>query len=440
MSKQKKKSCQRAKNTVDPKQFASLLEEYTTEEQREEFLSKLNEESISSLLLDADKLSRDDLLSSFDKLIPSERDPLLFRFKKSSVQMGKTLEHFAGAFYILDPSSAAISLYLAPMLPENPRVIDLCAAPGGKSISLALRRKDALIKSGDISRTRIQEMIKNVERMGLTNIATYNIDPLEIKTEGAYDAVILDAPCSGSGMIRKEIKMLEDYSEEKVARLLPVQEQLLEKAYHLLKKGGILAYSTCSLSVSEDEDQVQKLLKKHKDLELIPIDYEKRILPGKDKVGYHMVPGIYDGEGIFFALIKKAGKEVKKTAVLPVKQSGKDSLITYQDKDYLISEACSSLFDERPLSLGLKVKEEGPHPKIEYDHAYSKRSLNFPRYDLDRQKAILYASGSELASDTPIEDGIYILTYKNIPLGFGKVVQNRIKNCLPKRLRTFGLI
>ncbi len=415
--------------------FVSLLS-YCSQEQQDKFVLGLKEKPVSSLLFNRSLVDSSTLLSYFPDLKKDEQDDLLYRFDKSEDQLGKTLFHFGGAFYILDPSSAAISYHLQNLLPQNFVAIDLCAAPGGKTIALDLRRRDGLFLANDISYERAIEINKNCQRLALSNVISCSMDPVHIPLSSCFDLTILDAPCSGSGMIRKEPKMKNDFSLEKVNRLLPIQEALLEKAYHLTKKGGIIAYSTCSLSMEEDENQVQLFLHNHPDMEVIPIEEKKHYV--STGLGYHMIPGIYDGEGIYFILLRKtSGETIPFSPVKELKPSSIPSLniFNYKNNSYLVSNMMQEFLALPLLSPGLKIYDRSEHPKCEFDHSYSKVSNSLPLYELTKEEAQNYVQGNEIKTQNP--DGLVILTYLHMRLGLGKVVQGKIKNYLPKGLRGY---
>ncbi len=418
--------------------FSSLLSPYATKNNICAFTKALSENPISSLLLNKSKLNEETLLNCYKDLRPNERDYILFRFDKEEEKLGKSLLHFGGGFYILDPSSAAISYYLAPLLKPNPLVIDLCAAPGGKSIALSLRREDAVIIANDISYKRALEITKNTDRLGLSSIYSLALDPVRLEVEPVFDLVILDAPCSGSGMIRKDSKMKEDWSKEKVDRLLPIQDDLLEKAVSLTKEEGIIAYSTCSLSVEEDEERVAKILKKHPELEMIAVNVSSDILKGRKNIGYHLVPGIYQGEGIYFCFLRKTkGSSYQAHEIKYKKKDDKSRLnvFSYKKNEYLLTRMYDEISKLPFIAPGIKINDDTDHPKCPYDHAYSKVSQSIPTLELETKEALDYVQGNEIRTDSQNKDGLVILTYRGLRLGFGKKRGVRIKNYLPKGLR-----
>ena len=413
--------------------FTSLLT-YCSEEEKEKFSLGLKEHPISSLLL-ANEGIKEELLNTFPGLQNDKEDSLLYRFDKEEDRVGKSVEHFGGGFYILDPSSALISLYLAPLLKKDFVSLDLCGAPGGKTIALDLRRRDGFYLCNDISYPRADEIRKNAERLGLDNLLSLSVDPMKFALEECFDSVILDAPCSGSGMIRKEPKMALDYSKEKVERLLPIQETLFETAYSLLAKGGYLAYSTCSLSTEEDERQVEKFLSHHPDMEETKIPLKEGYVGGENGHGIHLLPGVYQGEGIYFTILKKKDGRSNSLHELALAEGKEDGSLRfrYRKNEYIVSKMYEEFTSLPFVAPGLKVYDSSEHPKCSFDHAFSKVSSSLPLLPLTREEAISYASGNEVKSQG--EDGLVILTFSGLRLGLGKRTSGKIKNYLPKGLR-----
>ena len=420
------------KNDFD---FKSLLKPYASEDEIKLFDSNLNKKPLSSFILNKKYLNAQIVNEEYDFLISNNADDLVYQFD-SEHKLGKSILNFAGGFYLMDISSSLISYYLKDYIKENGLVLDMCSAPGGKTISLAIRRDDLLIVSNDISYKRQLETIKNYSRLGLNNICSTSIDPLNFENGEIYDLVILDAPCSGSGMIRKDEDVKNDFSLEKVKRLLPVQSSLLNKADNLLKKGGYLLYSTCSLSIEEDELQIKQFLSEH-NYEIVDLQInDKTIISGVNKLGYHLVPGIYKGEGIYFVLLKKQGDDTSLNYEVKYEDTFENlNLIRYKNNVYAISKLYKSIANYNFITPGIKLYNEDEFQKCKYDSYSCKVNFNLNKINLSKDEAILYASGSELKTVLP-NDNLVILTYKNIPLGYGKVVDHKIKNYLPKYLKT----
>lgn len=413
--------------------LSNLISPYCSKTQLDCFVDHFYDKPIKGLIKNTYVNEDSDFFLRCEK---DEKDDILYRYDEDKLRAGKTINHFAGSFYILDPSSVLPSFYLAGLLKENFTCLDLAAAPGGKSFSLAFRRKDGLFLLNDISYKRNLETVKNIERLSLLNTVTSSIDPCNIDEKLKFDCVILDAPCSSSGMFRKEEKMLEDLSNDKINRLLPIQATLLEKAYNLLNLGGYLLYSTCSLSTLEDEEQVERFLNNHKDMKLLSFDVDDNVLNGVNKIGYHLVPSIYTGEGIYFAILKKEGNSTDTIKLLNTKNDFNSPLKIKKDKqEYIVSNFSNEFYRLPLLSIGMKKYSFEQYKKCDFDHSYSKCRNEFDNIELNKKDAIDYTCGNEIKTTSNLKDGLVVLTYNGLKLGFGKKTGNRIKNYLPKGLR-----
>ena len=193
---------------------------------------------------------------------------------------------------------------------ENDVVLDLCAAPGGKSMQASLlMHNKGLIVANDISKQRAFAISENAERLGRGNLLIINNDFATIYDRflNTFDKIILDAPCSGSGMFRKEDKMRQDWTYQKVLKCQDIQKTLILMAYQMLKPGGTMVYSTCSFSFEEDEMVVDYLLA-NSDATLLELPDSKYYYKSKNNGhGIHLLPFLFPGEGHYIALIKKPG-------------------------------------------------------------------------------------------------------------------------------------
>lgn len=223
--------------------------------------------------------------------------------------------YFAGLYYLQEPSA----MTPAAMLPVEPgdKVLDVCAAPGGKSTELAAKLKgEGLLVSNDISYSRARALLKNLELTGAANIAVVSEDPEKLAEVWPefFDKILVDAPCSGEGMFRRDEDMVKDWTGRGPEYYRPIQRRILEKAVSMLKPGGMLLYSTCTFSKREDEDNVSFLLEAYPEMELMPLDLDS--VPGAaDGIGLkgcmRLFPHRIKGEGHFLALLrKKSGESV----------------------------------------------------------------------------------------------------------------------------------
>ncbi|MGN0157602.1 MAG: RsmB/NOP family class I SAM-dependent RNA methyltransferase [Brotaphodocola sp.] len=219
----------------------------------------------------------------------------------------KDAYYFAGLYYLQEPSAMAP----AALLPVEPGdyVLDLCAAPGGKSTELGAKLcGKGLLVSNDISNSRARALLKNLELFGIPNICVTSEAPEKLAdTFGAYfDKILVDAPCSGEGMFRKDPDLIKSWQEHGPEYYAPIQKEILMQAVRMLKPGGMLLYSTCTFAKMEDEDVIDWILSRNSDMEIVPVPLWEGAAPGVDgKPVVRLFPHRIDGEGHFAALLHK---------------------------------------------------------------------------------------------------------------------------------------
>lgn len=195
-----------------------------------------------------------------------------------------------------------------PVCPSD-KVLDLCAAPGGKSTELGARLQgEGLLVSNDISNSRAKALLKNLELFGIPNICVTSETPEKLASVfGPYfDKILVDAPCSGEGMFRKDPDLIKSWLERGPEYYAPIQRQILKSAAAMLKPGGMLLYSTCTFAKLEDEDTIQWILEEEPDLELVPIEPWEGACGGFDGMPViRLFPHKIEGEGHFLALLRK---------------------------------------------------------------------------------------------------------------------------------------
>ena len=270
---------------------------------------------------------------------------------------GKHPLHEAGAYYIQEASAMLPASLCPPATGE--RVLDLCAAPGGKATQLAAALcGEGLLVANEIHPTRAGILSQNMERMGVRNAVVTNATPAELakKLPALFDKIVVDAPCSGEGMFRKEADAVTMWSPENVSLCASRQSEILDEAAKMLRTGGYLVYSTCTFAPAENEGAVMDFLTRHPEFEVIPSDQpavaesrNRGLLDGghpewADGYGqypaelleqvrstYRVFPHHCDGEGHFAALLRKCGEgealplnrtESKKKGKKPEKSSG----------------------------------------------------------------------------------------------------------------------
>ncbi|MBI5228094.1 NOL1/NOP2/sun family putative RNA methylase [Candidatus Micrarchaeota archaeon] len=238
-------------------------------------------------------------------------------FTTDSLEIGSTLEHFLGHIYIQELSSMLPPIIMQKEIEQSHLVLDACAAPGSKSTQIsAIMQNSGTLVANDVDYGRIRALKFNLEKCGVLNSVIINQD-LRYFPNLQFDSVLLDAPCSAEGTIRKSYSALKLWSEKKVFGSAKLQQQLITKAYDLLKPGGVMVYSTCTFAPEEDEAIIDWLIQKRPDakLENISIEglkYSHGIedwngLKFSDEVrkAIRIFPHYNNSEGFFLAKVKK---------------------------------------------------------------------------------------------------------------------------------------
>ena len=409
-------------------EFLEHLKTYLNDEEIALLETSLSKKSEHALLLNTEKMSQEQLLSIYPSL---KKHPIVknaFIYDKDELDLGKSVYHELGCFYLQEPS-AMLPAYLLNPEPGD-LVLDLCAAPGGKSMQASLLMKnEGLIISNDISKSRAFAISENAERLGRGNLLITNNDFSLIfnKFINTFDKIILDAPCSGSGMFRKEDKMQEDWSYQKVLKNAEIQKSLILMSYKMLKPGGIMVYSTCSFSYEEDEEVIDYLLK-NTDASLVDVSESELFYKNKTNgYGFHLLPFIFPGEGHYIALIKKPGELVKKSDKKYYQRQEKFG-------DYLFT--LSETFSMKHLNViryGVKIGQvDKKDIRYEYHYARFVKSFNH-ELEIDLEALLKYYQGESI--NQSVDKGYILLKYQGINVDIAKSDGRIIKNRLPKGLR-----
>lgn len=409
----------------------------------DELLLSLEKESVHAALLNPKKMSDETFLSLFPHVKKHPFIPHAFYYDKNEYPLGKNIFHDAGVYYLQDPSAMLVAAFLP--ISKGDYILDMCAAPGGKTIQTAFH-EGVTVVANDISYPRALTLSSNIERMGLGNVmvTAMNLHQFPSSYHHFFDSIILDAPCSGSGMFRKQEEMRLDWTYNKVLECAKTQKELLSLADSFLKPGGYLLYSTCSFSYEEDEAPILDFLNEHKDYELIslpssPSFYEHPSLKGS----IHLFPSLYQGEGQFIALLHKKGN--KEVTLMKKGKKDKQNFPFLKDfslpsLDYLLkSDTLYGLSSYLPtekmtvIRYGLEIGE------IKKDRFLPSHALShFLSWDrniiLNEEEVKKYIHGDTLSCDTSLS-GYYIATYQGVALGFLKATQGTLKNFYPKGLR-----
>ena len=407
--------------------FLEHLKTYLKDEEIKNLETSLKEKSEHALLLNTDKMSQETLLSLFPSL---KKHPIVknaFIYDKDELDLGKSVYHELGCFYLQEPSAMLPAYLLSPE--SGDLVLDLCAAPGGKSMQASLlMNNEGLIISNDIAKNRAFSIVENAERLGRGNLLITNNDFASIYDRflNTFDKIILDAPCSGSGMFRKENKMLEDWSYQKVLKYAEIQKELILMCYQMLKPGGAIVYSTCSFSYEEDEEVIEHLLK-NTDASLKDIAKSPLFYVSNKGYGIHLLPSLFPGEGHYIALINKPGELQKKNKVDYYQKEEK-----FGDYLFTISEPFTAKY-LNVIRYGVK-KGQIDKNGLRYDYHYGRFVKDFLSVlEIDFEQLQKYYLGETLNIVVP--KGYVLLRYQGINVDIAKSDGRMIKNHLPKGLR-----
>ena len=233
----------------------------------EDYLKSFQMPHFSGIRINSLKITNE----HWQKIAPFPTEPVSWTpngyYYEEEIKPSKDPYYFAGLYYLQEPS-AMLPAAVLPVIPGD-RVLDLCAAPGGKSTELGARLQgQGVLFSNDISNSRAKALLKNLELFGIPNICVTSETPEKLAQElpEYFDKILVDAPCSGEGMFRKDETMVKDWLVHGPGYYGPIQKQILEAAAALLAPGGVMVYSTCTFSVQENEESVSWLLSRHKDL------------------------------------------------------------------------------------------------------------------------------------------------------------------------------
>ena len=356
--------------------------------------------------------------------------------------------HDAGVYYLQEASAMSAVALLDPQPGE--RIADLCSAPGGKSTQIAGRMQgEGFLLCNEWSPKRAKILSQNIERLGVANAMVTNetVDRLACKLPGYFDRVLIDAPCSGEGMFRKEEAAITDWSEDTVAMCARRQAEILDAGANLLRPGGRLVYSTCTFAPAENEDTIAAFLELHPEFYLEDVD-----APWFTKVGvgqFRLWPHKLLGEGHFAAVLRKAGDEPAEGTPCPGEKLPKEWLSFAKELEITLPEGKAIRFGpnlywapaDLPNLKGIKVLrpglELGEVKKDRFEPAHGlalwlKNCANTLSLPADSDDLRRYLHGEVLPCG---KRGWCLVQVDGYSLGWGKADGNTLKNHYPKGLR-----
>lgn len=370
---------------------------------------------------------------------------------------GKSIEHVTGLVYSQEPAAQMVAQVAQPK--PGMKVLDLAAAPGGKSTQLAAYLAgEGLLVSNEISNKRAKILVENMERFGATNVVVTNesADCLAKAFKGYFDLIVLDAPCSGEGMFRKQPDAMDYWSENYPSQCASLQREILEDAVTMLAEGGRLVYSTCTWAPEENEEIINWLLDNY-DFELIPIEHINGMVPGIDlPETARMYPNHFKGEGQFVAHLQFKGynqtpkfkpaktnlsreqltlwQEFEKKHL---KENLKGILQTFGDQLYLLPNMLPDLSKIKIARNGLHL---GTFKKKRFEPNFAlglalKPSQVKQALEINQEAFKKYVAGETVQLEEALPNGWYQVLVQGNGLGFAKVTGNVLKNYFPKGLR-----
>lgn len=426
-----------------------------------------------SIRINTLKINHNDFMAMMTPLgwefsaIPWCEDGFWVQLPSDSTAPGKLPEHVTGLFYIQEASSMmppSALFYNSPASPE--KVLDLASAPGSKTTQLAtLMNNKGVLVANELSSSRVKALHSNLQRLGVSNTLISHFDGCVHGEylENTFDAILLDAPCSGEGTVRKDPDAFKNWSVEHIEEISELQKSLIRSAFMALKPGGELVYSTCALNGSENQGVCQWLLEQFpNNAQVVSLS---GLFSGSEKAltseGYlHIWPQIYNSEGFFVAkftkstatddtsnpsfrskfpfapIAKKQQVTVMETlsALLTLDDAFSQHLYTRDNEVWYFPQYSDELVKHMRFARhGVKVLDIKPKQSIiTHDALTIWGKINIT---IDRQQCVDFLKGKDIAvENTEKAKGEIVLGYQGQPIGLGKWVGNKIKNKLPRNL------
>lgn len=439
-----------------PEKYVKNMKELLGEEEFDSYLESFNDSRLYGLRVNTQKISTEE----FEKICPFNirKIPWIdngYYFSEED-KPAKHPYYFAGLYYIQEPSA----MTPANMLPvnEGDKVFDMCAAPGGKSTELGAKLKGTgLLVTNDISNSRAKALLKNVEVFGLRNTLVINEDPRNLvdKYRGFFDKILVDAPCSGEGMFRKDSKLIKAWEKNGPEVYNAIQKDIILYAADMLKPGGMMMYSTCTFSKLEDELTIKYLLEQRPEMSVVRPEFYEGFTEGFDGLSdcVRIFPHKMEGEGHFMALLKKEdGSEPKyypdfkgNMKKIPPEleeflndisiKIDRDELYLNDGRVFLIPKEASFITGIRALRTGLLLGELKKN-RFEPSQALA-MALKAEEYasvvdlSVDDENVIRYLKGETIEIDdsrVARKSGWQLVCVDGFPLGFGKLSNGTLKN------------
>lgn len=426
------------------------------------YIKSFEQEPIKAFRVNTDKISVQD----FEKInvfssgkIPYCENGFYLNFDK----IGNHPYHHAGMIYVQEPAAMAPAECID--IEPDWKILDMCAAPGGKSTQLKNKLgENGILVSNEIIPSRCKILTGNIERLGLKNTVITCMDTKRLSSTfpETFDLIMVDAPCSGEGMFRKDENAIAEWSEENIKKCAVRQAEILDNAVKLLKSGGYIIYATCTFSLEENEMTVDNFLTKYPDFEIIPVKENVREHTSDginfngcvcENINYarRFYPHIAKGEGQFMALLHHKGEEnISQTSSPKIKKIDKtitdflnDVLTGYDERNVTVYNQNPVYFtpdfnvnDKVAFTCGVTIGEIRKNYIQPHHQFFMAMGDSFKRkieLKADSEDLIKYLSGQEISADC--ENGWAVVTVNGCTIGGAKVVNSTAKNHYPKGLR-----
>ncbi len=449
-------------NTFEEKMKHLLGEEY------EDYLKCYEEPRHYGLRVNINKISVEDFL----KIAPWPLRPVPwisngFYYDGDQIQPAKHPYYFAGLYYLQEPSAMTPADRL--LIEPGDRVLDVCAAPGGKATELGAKLQGkGVLMANDISNSRAKGLLKNIELFGIGNMLVLSEEPGKL-TEyfpEYFDKILIDAPCSGEGMFRKDKKMVKAWEEHGPEFFSKIQRSIITQAASMLRPGGMMLYSTCTFDPSENEQTIEYLLEEYPEFEICEMAGYEGFAPGMPEVTDSKNPNLaktvrifphrMEGEGHYLALLKKGEgspialkeKDSKKGGKLPEELEELEEffrnvswkpeasrLDIHGERVYYMPKGLPKLNGVRFLRTGLllgELKKKRFEPSQAFAMSLKKEEYaNILDLSVQDERVIKYLKGETLDVEDLVsrkEKGWYLVCVDGYPLGFGKLANQTLKN------------
>lgn len=380
----------------------------------------------------------------------------------------------AGCYYVQEASSMFVEQVLRTYITGPVVMLDLCAAPGGKSTHVrSVLPVGSLLVANEVMRNRSQVLAENLIKWGNVEVVVTNNDPADFTSlTEVFDVVLADVPCSGEGMFRKDPVAVSEWSPENVEICWQRQRRIISDIWPCLKPGGILIYSTCTYNTKEDEENV-RWLRDEFGAEALHLDISDgwkitgNLLPGEDFPVYRFFPHKTEGEGFFLAVLRKPGQSAGGGWAAPAKPRGRGAkapelakgqlsvvrgwLASPDEYEFILNGNHVSAFPKnrleelsalrlplRIVQAGADIAEQKGKDWMPAHGLAMSRVLNqdaFAREEISHEQAVAYLRKEAVVLPGTAPRGIVLLTYKQVPLGFVKNIGNRANNLYPQEWR-----